>query len=363
MVEVAQEIVEERDDVAVEETAGEAVVEETEHAEHVDDAEHVETLETLEDGEDGEDAGESEDTKGVEPGHQELIQETRIVEALLFAATEPVSTDFLAERLPEGTDIGAILEDLQTLYTNRGVNVARVAGKWSLRTAEDLSPHLRIERKVSRKPSRAAVESLAIIAYHQPVTRSEVEEIRGVSVSKGSFDVLLEAGWIKPAGRRRTPGRPTTWGTTPNFLEEFGLDSLADLPGIDELKASGLLDTRPAGTIIGDTGEMYVDAEAEGAPEEEEEPEALSEEDDDSNAEAGADVDALEAAEIDEGEDAPEADAEEADADAEDTGDAEEEDDGALEAVAEMEQEAELDAESSEGDEAEPEEVSDTSRG
>lgn len=357
MVEVAQEIVEERDDAGVEETAGEAVVEETEHAEHVDDAENVETLE---DGEDAEHADDSVDTEGVESKHQELIQETRIVEALLFAATEPVSTDFLAERLPEGTDIGAILEDLQTLYTNRGVNVARVAGKWSLRTAEDLSPHLRIERKVSRKPSRAAVESLAIIAYHQPVTRSEVEEIRGVSVSKGSFDVLLEAGWIKPAGRRRTPGRPTTWGTTPNFLEEFGLDSLADLPGIDELKASGLLDTRPAGTIIGDTGEMYVDAEAEGAPEEEE-PEALSEEDDASIAEAGADVDAQEAAEIDEGEDAPEADAEEADA--EDTGDAEEEDDGALEAVAEMEQEAELDAESSEDDEAEPEEVSDTSRG
>jgi segregation and condensation protein B len=336
MVEVAHEVVEERDDAAVEETAGEAVVEETEHAEHVEGAEHVENVE---------DAGESEDTEGVVQRHQELIQETRIVEALLFAATEPVSTDFLAERLPEGTDIGAILEDLQTLYANRGVNVARVAGKWSLRTAEDLSPHLRIERKVSRKPSRAAVESLAIIAYHQPVTRSEVEEIRGVSVSKGSFDVLLEAGWIKPAGRRRTPGRPTTWGTTPNFLEEFGLDSLADLPGVDELKASGLLDTRPAGTIIGDTGDIYVDAEVEGAPEEE--PEALSDEDDASNAE-DADADAQEAAQIDESEDAPEADAEDA---------------GALEAVAEMEQEAELDAQSSEDDEAEPEEVSDTSRG
>jgi segregation and condensation protein B len=336
MVEVAHEVVEERDDAAVEETAGEAVVEETEHAEHVEGAEHVENVE---------DAGESEDTEGVVQRHQELIQETRIVEALLFAATEPVSTDFLAERLPEGTDIGAILEDLQTLYANRGVNVARVAGKWSLRTAEDLSPHLRIERKVSRKPSRAAVESLAIIAYHQPVTRSEVEEIRGVSVSKGSFDVLLEAGWIKPAGRRRTPGRPTTWGPTPNVHDEIGLDSLADLPGVDELKASGLLDTRPAGTIIGDTGDIYVDAEVEGAPEEE--PEALSDEDDASNAE-DADADAQEAAQIDESEDAPEADAEDA---------------GALEAVAEMEQEAELDAQSSEDDEAEPEEVSDTSRG
>ena len=214
-----------------------------------------------------------------EAGPADITQEVRIVEALLFAATEPVSTDFIAERLPEGTDIGAVLEDIQKLYEGRGVNLTRVAGKWSLRTAEDLSPHLRIERKVSRKPSRAAVESLAIIAYHQPVTRSEVEEIRGVSVSKGSFDVLLEAGWIKPVGRRRTPGRPTTWGTTPAFLEEFGLDSLADLPGLDELKASGLLDTRPAGTIIGDTGKIYDDAVAEGAPEEEE-PEELSDGDD-----------------------------------------------------------------------------------
>ena len=364
MVEVAHETVEERDYAAAGETAGEPVVEVTEHAEdgeHVDGAEHMENVKSA-----GK-AEESADTEDVEPGHQELIQETRIVEALLFAATEPVSTDFLAERLPEGTDIGAILEDLQMLYTKKGVNVVRVAGKWSLRTAADLSPHLRIERKVSRKPSRAAVESLAIIAYHQPVTRSEVEEIRGVSVSKGSFDVLLEAGWIKPAGRRRTPGRPTTWGTTPNFLEEFGLDSLADLPGIDELKASGLLDTRPAGTIIGDTGEIYVDAEVEGAPEEEE-PEALSDEDDARNAEdadvgvgATAYADGQEAAEIDESEDAPEADAE--DADAEEAGDAEEEDDGALEAVAEMEQEAEFDAQSSNEDEAEPEDGPDTSRG
>lgn len=219
----------------------------------------------------------------------DITQETRIVEALLFAATEPVSESFLAERLPEGADIAEILADLKSLYEGRGVNVARVAGKWSLRTAEDLSPHLRIERKVSRKPSRAAVESLAIIAYHQPVTRSEVEEIRGVSVSKGSFDVLMEAGWIRPVGRRRTPGRPTTWGTTEDFLREFGLDSLADLPGVDELKASGLLDTRPASTIIGDTGEIYADAEAEGAPEDEE-AEPLNPDDDTGSApEAGAD--------------------------------------------------------------------------
>lgn len=199
----------------------------------------------------------------------EITHEMRIVEALLFAATEPVSEEFLSDRLPEGAEVRQILADIGALYEGRGVNLARVAGKWALRTAEDLSPHLRIERKVSRKPSRAAIESLAIIAYHQPVTRGEVEEIRGVSVSKGSFDVLLEAGWIKPVGRRRSPGRPTTWGTTQRFLEEFGLDSLADLPGIDELKASGLLDTRPAGTIIGDRGEIYADAQAEGAEEEE----------------------------------------------------------------------------------------------
>ena len=258
MLEIGQEISKKSSEIAVDRMAGETLVDDTIHG--------------------AECAGEIEGIEGVDPKHQHLTEETRIIEALLFAATEPVSMDFLAERLPPGTDIGAILQDLTNLYARRGVNVARVAGKWSLRTADDLSTHLRIERKVSRKPSRAAVESLAIIAYHQPVTRSEVEEVRGVSVSKGSFDVLLEAGWIKPVGRRRTPGRPTTWGTTPNFLEEFGLDNLADLPGVDELKASGLLDTRPAGTIIGDTGEIYDAAVTEGASDED--PEALAETDD-----------------------------------------------------------------------------------
>lgn len=326
MVEVAQEIVEEREESMVEDMAGETTS---------DDAGGADSQEAPED---------TEVAESGEADERDLTQETRIVEALLFAATEPVSTDFLAERLPEGTDIGAILEDLQSLYSTRGVNVARVAGKWSLRTAEDLSPHLRIERKVSRKPSRAAVESLAIIAYHQPVTRSEVEEIRGVSVSKGSFDVLLEAGWIKPVGRRRTPGRPTTWGTTPNFLEEFGLDSLADLPGVDELKASGLLDTRPAGTIIGDTGEMYENAEAEGAPEEEE-PEALADEDD-----GGESVEP----DTGTGNDSEVAPAE--------TPDAEPDDEDALEAVAEMEQSAEPNGEDSEIVGGESEEESDRQR-
>ena len=187
----------------------------------------------------------------------EITQEMRIVEALLFAATQPVSESFLAERLPEDAVVPQVLAGLKALYEGRGVNLVRVAGAWSMRTAPDLSPHLRIERKVTRKPSRAAVESLAVIAYHQPVTRGDVEEIRGVSVSKGSFDVLLEAGWIKPVGRRQTPGRPTTWGTTAAFLEEFGLDSLADLPGVDELKASGLLDARPAGAIVSESGDLF----------------------------------------------------------------------------------------------------------
>jgi len=304
MVEVAQEIIEE----PVEDVAEDAVDE-------IGPDKPVAENPAEEGGAAGETAAEEATPDYVEEAMHDLVKETRIVEALLFAATEPVSTDFLAERLPEGTDIGVILEDIKTLYADRGVNLARVAGRWSLRTAEDLSPHLRIERKVTRKPSRAAVESLAIIAYHQPVTRSEVEEIRGVSVSKGSFDVLLEAGWIRPVGRRRTPGRPTTWGTTPDFLEMFGLDSLADLPGVDELKASGLLDTRPAGAIIGDSGEMYNDAEAEGAPEEEE-LEALGD---------GDDVGASETADTD-AEDVPPAETLEAEAEAEAEAGADDED-------------------------------------
>lgn len=196
----------------------------------------------------------------------DITQEIRIAEALLFAATEPVSEEFLAERLPEGCDVTRVLEEIRTLYEERGVNLARAGGKWFLRTAEDLSSCLSIERKVHRKPSNAAVETLAIIAYHQPVTRSEVEEIRGVSMGKGSFDVLLEAGWIRPVGRRRTPGRPTTWGTTPAFLHELGLDSIADLPGVEELKAAGLLDTRPASAVVARDSRFAPEPPAETGP-------------------------------------------------------------------------------------------------
>ena len=181
--------------------------------------------------------------------------ELRLLEAMLFAEVEPVDEDVLISRLPEGVDVPALLHELSEQYAARGVNLTRVAGRWAFRTAGDLAPHLRIEVKVPRKLSRAAVETLAIIAYHQPVTRGEVEEIRGVALSRGTLDVLLEAGWIKPVGRRRTPGRPATWGTTTAFLEHFSLNSVADLPGVEELKAAALLDARPIQTIFGQVAE------------------------------------------------------------------------------------------------------------
>ncbi|MEZ5757225.1 MAG: SMC-Scp complex subunit ScpB [Emcibacteraceae bacterium] len=169
-------------------------------------------------------------------------EQMRICEALLFASDRPLSSIALAEQLPEGSDAHAILEDLQKKYKDSGVNLVEVAGKWMFQTASDLAFLLRKEEEKERKLSRAAVETLAIIAYHQPVTRAEIEEIRGVSVSKGTIDVLMEAVWVKPVGRRRTPGRPMTYGTTEDFLVQFGLNSVKDLPGISELKAAGFLD-------------------------------------------------------------------------------------------------------------------------
>jgi len=184
----------------------------------------------------------------------------RLVEAFLFASGEPVTETAISERLHDGANIASLMAELAGHYAERGINLNRVAGKWAFRTAPDLAAHLKIETRVGRKPSRAAVETLAIIAYHQPVTRTEVEEIRGVAASRGTFDVLLEAGWVRPVGRRRTPGRPATWGTTSQFLEHFGLDELSDLPGIDELKASGMLDARPAGVIAESAGPFEMHA-------------------------------------------------------------------------------------------------------
>jgi segregation and condensation protein B len=167
----------------------------------------------------------------------------RILEALLFAASEPLAEDYLAAHLRSGEDVAALLEELKGFYASRGINLVRVAGKWAFRTAEDLAYLLERHAVEERRLSRAALETLAIIAYHQPVTRAEIEEIRGVQTSKGTLDVLLETGWIRPRGRRRAPGKPITYGTTDAFLGHFGLDAVKDLPGLAELKATGLLDS------------------------------------------------------------------------------------------------------------------------
>jgi segregation and condensation protein B len=175
------------------------------------------------------------------PDHAEAL---RTAEAILFAAREPLSAQELAGRLPQGSDIGAVLTDLAERYAPRGVNLVQVAGKWTFRTAGDLSFILAREVVEPRKLSRAAMETLAIVAYHQPVTRAEIEEIRGVATSKGTLDTLLETGWIRLRGRRKAPGRPVTYGTTPHFLEHFGLNAVDDLPGLEELKGAGLLQGR-----------------------------------------------------------------------------------------------------------------------
>lgn len=172
-------------------------------------------------------------------------QHLRLLEALLFASRAPVPVRELAARLPEGADVEGLLAKLADIYAYRGVNLVKRGGTWAIRTAPDLAAHLAGERVSVRKLSRAAVETLAIVAYHQPVTRSEIEEIRGVGLSKGTLDILFEAGWVRPRGRRRTPGRPVMWATTDAFLDHFGLESLDELPGVDELKAAGLLDTGP----------------------------------------------------------------------------------------------------------------------
>jgi segregation and condensation protein B len=169
-------------------------------------------------------------------------QRLRILEALLFAAAEPLDEKRLAGALKEGGDVGALLIELQAWYAERGINLVRVAGKWTFRTAEDLSFVLERHATEERRLSKAALETLAIIAYHQPVTRAEIEEIRGVSTSAGTLDILLETRWVRPRGRRRAPGRPLTYGTTEEFLGHFGLDSIKDLPGLAELKGAGLLD-------------------------------------------------------------------------------------------------------------------------
>jgi segregation and condensation protein B len=187
-----------------------------------------------------------EDVPEIEQTAEGLNSEhLRMTEALLFASSEPLDEKALASSLPDGADVKAIVAELQRIYEHRGVNLVCVAGKWQFRTAPDLAFLLRKEKPEQRRLSRAAIETLAIIAYHQPVTRAEIEDIRGVAVSKGTVDALMEVGWVKIRGRKRTPGRPVTYGTTESFLTQFGLESVSHLPGLDELKAAGFLEALP----------------------------------------------------------------------------------------------------------------------
>ena len=202
----------------------------------------------------------------------------RLVEAVLFGSAAPVDPRDLAARLPEGADIAAVLAELQRHYAPRGITLVERGGKWAFRTAPDLTDRLRLESTELRRLSRAAIEVLAIVAYHQPVTRAEIEEIRGVALSKGTLDILFEAGWIRPGRRRQTVGRPLQWLTTDGFLDHFGLESLGDLPDVKELKAAGLLEGSDTAGAYGnragaggppvDTGELADEPEEEGMDEE-----------------------------------------------------------------------------------------------
>src|SRR5947209_8070139 len=169
-------------------------------------------------------------------------EDLRVIEAVLFASPEPLEEGALSARLPHGCDVKAALAELQRQYAGRGVQVVRLAGRWTFRTAPDMAWLLAREEAEKKKLSRAAVETLAIVAYHQPVTRAEIEDIRGVAVAKGALDVLMEAGWVRMRGRRKAPGRPITYGTTHKFLIHFGLEQVGDLPGLDELQGAGLFE-------------------------------------------------------------------------------------------------------------------------
>lgn len=181
----------------------------------------------------------------------------RHLEALLFAAKKPLSIMDLEERMPKGTDVRALLRTLKTEYETRGIQLVERENNWAFRTAADLAPILELEKEETRTLSRAATETMAIVAYHQPVTRAEIENIRGVATSKGTLDILMEAGWVKPGRRRQVPGKPLTWVTSESFLDHFGLESIMALPGLEELKASGLLDKRPAIENIPGTKDLF----------------------------------------------------------------------------------------------------------
>ena len=331
-------------------------------------AEESESDEDDDDEAEEESDGDSGDDEAAEAGSDDF-DNLRLIEALLFASAEPLAPAQIARFLPEEVKLEPLLADLQTLYANRGVNLVKRGGRWAFRTAEDLGPRMELENKVVRKLSRVALETLAVIAYHQPVTRAEIEEIRGVALSKGTLDALLEIGWIRPKGRRKTPGRPVTWGTSEAFLDHFGLEGLDALPGVEELKAAGLLDTRPALTALSDRG--LLPAAGEVAPEEVED----EDDEDDSEIIEGSEQELLEATfgedmlpqEVDlsaepTGAETPEAemaDAEDADDDSDEDEDDLDEDDGAEASAedAETDEDADVVDDAAEGDVAEDEDA------
>lgn len=187
----------------------------------------------------------------------EQSEQIKVLEAMLFASSEPLTPAMIYERLGTEADLNVLLSDVKSTYSGRGVELVETGGAWALRTAADVAPYLTVEKDVDRKLSRAALETLAIVAYHQPITRAEIENIRGVATHKGTLDALMEMGWVKPGKRRETPGRPLTWVTTTAFLDHFQLESLMDLPGMDDLKAAGLLDRRPAIETVPDTRDLF----------------------------------------------------------------------------------------------------------
>ena len=233
-----------------------------------------------------------------------MTEGKRIAEALLFAATDPVEQKELAKRMPEEADVEAVLEELKDEYALRGINLVRVGTKWIFRTAADLGWLLSRETQEQKKLSRAALETLAICAYHQPVTRAEIEDIRGVAISKGTMDVLIETGWVRLRGRRKAPGRPVTYGTTDAFLLHFGLEQITDLPGLEELKGAGLFDGRlPSGFGVPTPNDSAELTDSEDPLEDDATADLFSEMTDEVKAEAAADLDAaIEAVEEEEAE-------------------------------------------------------------
>ncbi|PZO88002.1 MAG: SMC-Scp complex subunit ScpB [Micavibrio aeruginosavorus] len=195
----------------------------------------------------------------------EQSEQLKVLEAMLFAAPSPMTPQAMHERLPADTDLNVLLTELRNMYSDRGVELVQIGNAWAFRTAAAVAPALTIEKDVERRLSKAALETLAVIAYHQPITRAEIENIRGVATHKGTIDQLLELGWIKPGKRRETPGRPLTWLSTNTFLDQFGLGSIMELPGLEDLKAAGLLDRRPAIDTVPDSRDLFDNPDASAA--------------------------------------------------------------------------------------------------